>query len=64
MTLPMNKKQFRRFLGLVTFYRKFIANMVDLSPPLSDMLKKGVNEPFQWAIETETCFKTFNFTYF
>ena len=37
MSLPKTKKELRSFLGFVSFYRKFIPNMSELSATLSDM---------------------------
>lgn len=47
--LPTTKKMLRSFLGLVSFYRKFIENAASISSPLSDMLRKDVKEPLIWS---------------
>ena len=37
--IPSSKKRMRSFLGMISFYRKFIPNAAALSSPLSDMLR-------------------------
>lgn len=53
---PTTKKTLRSFLGLISFYRNFIEHASTLTSPLSDMLKKGVKEPLEWAPESVQCF--------
>ena len=53
---PQTKKKLRSFLGMMSFYRKFIPNLAKLSAPLSDMLKKDSKEPLKWSSETSDCF--------
>lgn len=55
--LPNNKKTLRSFLGMISFYRKFIPNAASLSGPLSDLLRKNSREPLVW-----TDFARSNFT--
>ena len=45
---PTSKKQLRSFLGMISFYRKFLPNLASLTAPLSDLLKKEVKEPLPW----------------
>ena len=52
MTAPRSKTNLRSFLGMVSFYGKFIPNISNLTGPMTDMLKKGVKEPLVWAAET------------
>ena len=40
---PTSKKTLRSFLGMVSFYRKFVPTVSDLSAPLSDLLKKKMS---------------------
>ena len=54
---PTKVKPLRSFLGLVSFYRKFIHNLADMTAPMSDMLRKGVSEPLKWS---ETAVHNFN----
>ena len=42
---PTSKKALRSFLGLVSFYRRFVPNLASATALLSDLLKKDVKEP-------------------
>ena len=54
--LPKTKKCLRSFLGMVSFYRKFVGNLATLSAPLSDLLRKESREPLQFSEEQENNF--------
>ncbi|XP_076043861.1 uncharacterized protein LOC143026954 [Oratosquilla oratoria] len=54
MAVPNTKRQVRRFLGAVGYYRRYIKNFADITLPLTDLLKK--NTPFKWS---EPCEKSF-----
>ena len=56
MRLPTRKKELRSFLGLISFYRKFVPNMADLTATLSDMLRKEAPEPLVWTESDEQKF--------
>ena len=43
---PRNRREVRRFLGMVGYYRRFIKNFSDVSEPLTNLLRKGVR--FAW----------------
>ncbi|UYV79997.1 K02A2.6-like [Cordylochernes scorpioides] len=51
---PLNVTQLRAFLGLITYYHKFIRNAADVLSPLYALLKKGT----KWHFSTE-CRKAF-----
>lgn len=51
---PNTVKKIRRFVGLVSYYRKFIKNFSQLSAPLTDLTKK--NARFRWTKEAQTSF--------
>lgn len=44
----------RSFLGLASYYRKFIENFADIAYPLNQLLKRNV--PFKWTSLCEESF--------
>lgn len=44
---PKNLKELRSFLGLCSYYRKFILGFAEMARPLNSLVKK--NTPFVWA---------------
>ena len=55
---PTDKKQLRSFLGLVGYYRKFIANFAAISVPLTDMTKKDQPNQLKWGDAQDRAFET------
>lgn len=53
---PTNVKEVRRFIGVTSWYRRFVANCSGLLAPISRLLRKGSR--FKWTEECETAFKT------
>ena len=51
---PENVKELRSFLGLVGYYRQFIANMSTLTKPLNALLEQG--RKWLWTAECERAF--------
>uniref|UniRef100_A0A224Z7U7 RNA-directed DNA polymerase n=1 Tax=Rhipicephalus zambeziensis TaxID=60191 RepID=A0A224Z7U7_9ACAR len=51
---PRNTKSLQRFLGMIAFYRDFIAQCADISRPLTQLLKKGAK--WLWSSEQQTAF--------
>lgn len=49
-------KQLRGFLGLCSYYRKFIRNFAEIASPLHALTKKG--QRFLWSEECEERFQT------
>ena len=43
-----NKKELHAFLGLVTFYRRFIPNFATVVSPLTDATRKGAPNRFEF----------------
>ena len=54
---PKTKKQLRSFLGMVSFYRKFLPNLSTVTAKLTDLLRKDVKEPIQWSQEDKSLFE-------
>lgn len=53
---PTNRRQIRRFLGTVGYYRRYILNFASLALPLTELLKKGT--PYKWSQECEKSFQS------
>ena len=51
---PHNVKTTRSFIGLASYYRKFIKNFAGLASPLHDLLKK--DQKFVWGPNQESAF--------
>ena len=52
MSIPKDKSEVQRFLGMVNYIGRFIPNLANLNSPLRTLLKKDV--PFMWD-ENHTC---------
>jgi len=57
--VPTSIKQLRAFLGLASYYRKFIRNFAMLVTPLTDLLKKDV---FHWSTKSQQAFDSLKTT--
>jgi hypothetical protein len=53
--VPRNTKQTKRFLGMSSYYRKFIPNYSKITEPINRLLKK--NCKFIWSEECERNFQ-------
>ena len=53
---PRSIHDVRRFLGLSSYYHRFIPNFVKIAHPLHQLTSKGV--PFVWSAECEVAFTT------
>ena len=53
--LPKNETDIRSFMGINSYYRKFIEGFSKIAYPITSLQKKGKN--FEW---TEKCMKSFN----
>nr|GEX20809.1 retrotransposon-related protein [Tanacetum cinerariifolium] len=51
--IPENLKQFRGFLDLTSYYRRFIKGYAFISNPLTKLMKKNA---FNWSTEAQTAF--------
>lgn len=50
------KRGLQRFLGMIGYYRRFVANFSDVTATLTELLKK--EKRFQWTTECEHAFQT------
>ncbi|CAB0039129.1 unnamed protein product [Trichogramma brassicae] len=55
MTAPKTLKQLRRFLGMASWYRKFLENFATIADPLNRLLKK--NTKYIWGEEQQAAFE-------
>ena len=53
---PADASGMRSFLGMVNYFRSFIEGYADISAPLSELVKKGVE--WEWTAEREAAFLT------
>jgi hypothetical protein len=51
---PSNQKTIKRFLGMASYYRKFIPQFSSKAEPINKLLKK--NSVFKWSNECEKGF--------
>nr|VZI10038.1 unnamed protein product [Spirometra erinaceieuropaei] len=51
---PANQTQLRSFLGLASYYRRFIRNFANIAKPLHKLTEKG--RDFRWSLECEEAF--------
>lgn len=56
---PQSLRELRSFLGLCSYFRRFVPKFADLAYPLTCLLNKDV--PFQWSAECESSFKQLKF---
>jgi hypothetical protein len=53
---PRNKHEIRSFLGLCTYYRRFISGFANITKPLTKLMEQ--KQSFQWTSEAEAAFQT------
>jgi hypothetical protein len=51
---PTDVSHLRSFLGMATYFRKFIKHFAQITAPLTDLLKK--NQPFYWTPRCQQAF--------
>ncbi|KMQ86252.1 reverse ribonuclease integrase, partial [Lasius niger] len=54
--IPKNIKQLRRFLGIASWYRRFIPHLTTITEPLTRLLKK--NKRWEWGEEQSSAVQT------
>ncbi|MCP4474593.1 MAG: hypothetical protein GY821_08545 [Gammaproteobacteria bacterium] len=52
---PRNLTEMRRFIGMASYYRKFIRGFAAIAHPLRHLLEKGVE--FEWSSECQCAFE-------
>jgi hypothetical protein len=52
---PKNVTEFKSFMGLASYYRRFIAWFLRIAHPITSLQRKGVK--FQWKTECEKSFQ-------
>ena len=52
---PKNVSELKSYLGILTYYSKFLQNMADVLAPLYKLLRKDV--PWQWTEDEQTAFQ-------
>lgn len=55
MPAQLSLKELRRFLGVVSWYRRFIADFASVAHPLTSLLKKGKH--WKWTENQQTVFE-------
>lgn len=56
---PRNVKEFHRFLGLCSYFRRFVPRFADVAHPLMCLLQKDA--PYEWAPECDSSFRQLKF---
>lgn len=51
---PQNKHEVRRFMGLASFFRRFVPNFAKIATPITNLLEN--EEPFIWSEDQELAF--------
>lgn len=54
--IPRNARDLQRFLGLASYYRRFISGFSHICHPLNSLLSKHV--PFVWTSDVQFAFDT------
>lgn len=55
---PSRVKDVRSFIGLASYYRRFVPGFARIASPLHALIKRGAH--FEWTTEAETAFQALN----
>ena len=55
---PENKKKLRSFLGLLSFYRRFVPNLAQTVAILNELLRKNKPDKIAWSRELNDSFES------
>ena len=55
MPAPTTPKEIKQFLGLVSYWRKFISRFADIARPMTNLTKQDVR--FEWTIQCQASFE-------
>ena len=55
-TIPTNTTELRGFIGLASYYRRFIQDFATISEPMNKLLRK--NTPYKWDEKCQKAFET------
>src|SRR4051812_4813706 len=53
--VPTNLRELRQFLGLASYYRKFIQGFGEIAAPLNQLMKKEIT--YEWKVEHQNAFE-------
>ena len=56
--IPENKKQLRSFIGLASYYRRYIPNFSSVAAPLTDKTGKKYSNKVKWTEDCDKAFQT------
>ena len=58
--IPTDKTELRSFLGLITYYHKFVPNLAITASPLYELLK--IDQPWKWEASQQQAWETLKHT--